>query len=176
MGTKITYKRVFYHHVTKQYSANKPKKSSPTVEKSFVPSVDGHIAPTPATEGSLDANQSQNDSTVAADPSGAGVQVQNAPPTVATEDSSNDAQGALMTQIERADEMAVPDDVFELANSSIDLDTHFNDMLKHNLWKDTSIPEYDVYQSHMPDSAPMDPEDSSSRFNFFWQDEDMDYI
>ena len=149
----MTYKRVFYHHETKQYSVNEPKNHSPTVEKSSVPSAEGHIAPTPATEGSLDANQSQNDSAVAADPSGAGVQVQNAPPTVATEDSSNDAQGALMTQIERAKSIVelyrqmkwtVPDDVFELANSSIDLDTQFNDILKHEQWKDTSILEYDV--------------------------------
>ena len=90
-----------------------------------------------------------------------------------------------MTQIESAKTIVelyrqmnwtVPDDVFELANSSIDLDTQFNDMLKHDLWKDTSIPEYDVYHSHMPDGAPVDPEDPSSWFNFFWQDEDMDYF
>merc|ERR1712121_98589 len=102
MGTKITYKSVFYHHETKQYSVNKPKTSSPTVEISFVPSAEGHIAPTPATEGSLDANQSQNDSAVAAGSSGAGVQVQNAPPAAATEGLSTNEQIILMEKIEDA--------------------------------------------------------------------------
>ena len=60
LSKKITYKRVFYNHDTKQYSVNKPKTSSPTVEKPSVPPAEGHIAPTPATEGSVDANQSQN--------------------------------------------------------------------------------------------------------------------
>ena len=43
LSTKMTYKRVFYHHETKQYSVNEPKNPSPTVEKSSVPSAEGHI-------------------------------------------------------------------------------------------------------------------------------------
>ena len=70
----------------------------------------------------------------------------------------------------------VPDEIIKLANTSIDPDTQFNEMLNHDLWKNTSIPEYDVHHSHMPDGALVDPEDPSSWFNFFWIDEDMDYF
>ena len=52
----------------------------------------------------------------------------------------------------------------------------FNDLLKHDLWKDTTITEFDVTQSHMPPDADLDPEDPSSWFGFFWQDEDLEYI
>ena len=40
LSTKMIYKRVFYHHETKQYSVNEPKNPSPTFEKSSVPSFE----------------------------------------------------------------------------------------------------------------------------------------
>ena len=72
----MIYKQAFYHHQTNQYNVSKPKNPSPTVKGSNVPSVEGHIAPTPATEGSLDAAQAQNNSAVSADLSGATAQAQ----------------------------------------------------------------------------------------------------
>ena len=58
--------------------------------------------------------------------------------------------------------MVVPDEILKVANISIDPDTQFNELLNHDLWKNTSIPEYDFNHSHMPADAPVDPEDPSS--------------
>ena len=70
----------------------------------------------------------------------------------------------------------VPDEILKLANTAIDPDIQFNELLNHDLWKNTSIPEYDFNHSHMPDDAPVDPEDPSSWLNFFWIDDDLDYF
>ena len=61
LSTRMIYKQAFYHHETNQYNVHEPKYHSPKVEESSVPSVEGHIAPTLATEGSLDAAQAKND-------------------------------------------------------------------------------------------------------------------
>ena len=141
LSTKINYKQIFYNSETSQYTVHKPINPSTTAEESSVPSVPGDIAPTSATEGSSDAAQAQNASTVAADPSGAVVQGQIAPPTVDTEVSSNAAEQqmpAALAQHLMALYMqfnwSIPDNI--KANSKPkDLDTNFNNLLKHNFWK-----------------------------------------
>merc|ERR1712121_71222 len=94
----------------------------------------------PATEGSVDGPA------VAAGSSGAGVQ--NVPPAAATEGLSTNEQITLIEKIKDAKQKVdlrkklnqkVPDEILTLANTCIDPDIQFNDMLNHDFWKKTLV-------------------------------------
>ena len=50
----------------------------------------------------------------------------------------------------------------------------FNELLQHAFWQNTTIPLYDVNESHLP--SDVNPEDPSDWFDFFWPDSILEYI
>ena len=159
--------------------------ASTTAEDSSLAAVQGQIAPTSGRESSSDAAEAQNASTAAEDFSLAAVQGQIAP-TADREPSSNAAEAQMTPEAAQRIVDAyscggpvAPTYLIEIVNSlnkipPKNLDTDLNKLLQHIFCHNTTIPLYDVNQSHMPfDVNTVDPSDW---FEFFWPDSLLEYI
>ena len=69
----------------------------------------------------------------------------------------------------------IPDDINEAVNPK-DLNTKLNNALKHQFWKNNSIPVYDKDKSHLSSDIDLGPSEPDSFLNFFWLDEDLELI